>query len=402
MNRSSSSSLSSLYYYCRRHRVLSNSTIRRKLLLSFQQQHRLVVLQSPTTTTTATCATTTTTASSSQQPKLQIDPSKLIQGLTIEQVENNPSIEEYIRSNYPEAFQEKQQQDDVSSGVVVDDENNTSSSSSYSRHVKPIYPLNIRPLTCYKRNSQTEMGSRKCRNIRQFAKTIPGIVYGSDPFKGIDNSFENKILIKTPWNFIQAELERYHRNFECRVYDLTVFEEDDEDDQDAENGGQVHRVIPRDVQRHPIQNSVYCVNFVRYHAGRPIKIPIEYINQEESDALKRDGFILPLQRHVECFVDQGVDIPEQIELECTGLKFKEVLRTDRLILPDGVRFSDRVVTKGNEYIVGVVFGKGRGDVDDEDDDDLLLGTEGGEAGGGAGGVDSSGSGETSDEQAATA
>jgi large subunit ribosomal protein L25 len=166
---------------------------------------------------------------------------------------------------------------------------------------------------------------------------------------------ESKTFIKTPWRVLQRELDRYHRGFESRVYDLTVLESPDDD-----SGGTVHRVIPKNVQRHPVMSSIYCANYCRYHAGRPIKIPLVYINEEESPVLKRDGFIVPIQRSVECFVEDGVPIPEKLELECTGLRYKQVVRRDRVLLPDGVRFSDRVIKKGDLFIIGVVFGKNDG------------------------------------------
>ena len=86
---------------------------------------------------------------------------------------------------------------------------------------------------------------------------------------------------------------------------------------------------------------------------------LTYINEEESPALKRDGFIIPIQRYIECFIEDGADIPEKLELECTGLRYKEVIRLDRIIVPDGVRFSDRVIKRGDDLVVGVVHGSSR-------------------------------------------
>ena len=162
-------------------------------------------------------------------------------------------------------------------------------------------------------------------------------------------------MVKTPWPELQRELDRFHRKFESRVYDLTLFE----DESDME--GTVHRVIPRDVQRHPVQGSIYCANFLRYHAGRPIKLPIVYINQEESPALKRDGFIIPVNKYVECLVEEGVPIPPALELECTGLNLKDVIRIDRINFPDGVRPSKRV--DPDKFVIGPVAG-GRGAAQD--------------------------------------
>ena len=88
------------------------------------------------------------------------------------------------------------------------------------------------------------------------------------------------------------------------------------------------------------------MNYVRYHPGRPLHLPIVQVNQDESPALKRDGYLLPISRTVDCFVDEDApNIPQAIEMECTGLQFKEVVRRDRLVLPPGVRFSDRVLKR---------------------------------------------------------
>ncbi len=64
-------------------------------------------------------------------------------------------------------------------------------------------------------------------------------------------------------------------------------------------------------------------------------------------------------------MEEGVPIPEAIELECTGVAIKDVLRMDRLIFPDGVRPSDRIDAKN--FVVGPVFGGRSGAVDDADD-----------------------------------
>jgi hypothetical protein len=44
-----------------------------------------------------------------------------------------------------------------------------------------------------------------------------------------------------------------------------------------------------------------------------------------------------------------------LELECTGLKLKEVVRLNRIIFPEGVRASKHVNPK--TFLVGTVFGR---------------------------------------------
>lgn len=283
---------------------------------------------------------------------LQQDPSNFVQGLTKEKAESDAATIAFLRANYPSVFQEKTEKQ-VEKAV----ENTTLRSVEAKKDVvsDATNSLNIRPLTCYLRDAETESGSRNSEWLRE-EKMIPGLLYGGDPSLGIrSDQPDSKVFIKTPWRLLQAELDRYHRSFESRVYDLTVLEHPEDD-----SGGTVHRVIPQNVQRHPVKETIYCANFCRYHAGRPIRLPLVYVNEEESPALKRDGFIIPIQRYVECFVGEGTPIPERLELECTNLQFKEVIRVDRLILPENVRLSDRVLKRGDDYILGVVHGKNRG------------------------------------------
>jgi ribosomal protein L25 (general stress protein Ctc) len=301
---------------------------------------------------------------------LKKDPSKFVHGVTKEKMESNPAIAEFVSANFPEAFEDAESSNEetpegIMDGSIEGDESLSNESSYFARkaeRAEPDYPLNIRPLSTYMRDDANEEGSRRSRELR-WQGMIPGVVYGGDPNLGIfAHQPESKIFVKTPWQVLQRELDRYHRSFESRVYDLTILEGPDDTE------GVVHRVIPQNVQRHPVQTAIFCANFCRYHAARPIKIPIVQINEEESPALKRDGYIVPIKRFVECLVEEGASIPERLELECTGLQSRNVIRLDRILLPDGVRVSDRVRKIGDEYIIGVVFGRGKGSDDDDDED----------------------------------
>eukprot|EP00979_Chaetoceros_neogracilis_P010812 scaffold2612_cov267-Chaetoceros_neogracile.AAC.5 len=268
------------------------------------------------------------------------DPSALVTGVTVEDIENDPALAEYFAVNFPEYGKEIQTPGsaEITADAELDDEDEDDL----------VSPLNIRLLSGYKRS---EKGSQPCYRLRDHDELVPGIIYGSDPTQSILSIHaSSKILVKTPWEQIQREMDRFtYHNFESRVYDLTVFEDDDDEE------GVVHRVMPANVQHHPILQKIYCCNYLRYFPGRPINIPIEYINEEESGALKRGGFVVPRSRHVSCIVEDGVPIPEFIEMDSTGLRLKEVIRLDRLIFPEGVKASKRV--KEEKFLVGTVFGR---------------------------------------------
>lgn len=282
--------------------------------------------------------------------------------------------------------------------------------------IDPVYMLpealtsrNIRPLVAYLRTPGLEEGSRNCVRMRNPGinednfPLIPGTLHGSDPTNDILSvDATSKLMVKTPWFEIQRELDRYHHgnngSFTNRVYALTIFHGDDAhlDYHRSRHPKKRDRnkykvddetmtivpipppkipippprspilqnvlVLPSDLQMHPVGNFAYCCNYIRYHPGKPIKIKIQCINEEESPAMKRGGFLSMVNRSIECLVDANVPIPPTINLECTGLRQKAVVRRDRLIVPKGVTIHPRVA---EDYLIGTVFGSKGGDVEDE-------------------------------------
>ena len=298
-----------------------------------------------------------------------VDPGSFVSGLTSDQINEDPKLAAFFEANFSNKKDSEGSGVNVSVDVLMEwgfteEDIETLGTKDADVDEIPEYNLpaidaglgtpeqqaiNVRVLHTYRRQVD---GSNACRRLR-WQNLIPGVLYGRDAM-GVNTGSH---WLQTPWPILQRELDRYHRHFESRVYDLTVYE----DETDAE--GTVRRVVPRSVQRHPVKGEIYCANFLEYHAMRPIKIPIQYTNQEESPALKRDGFIIPINKFVECLVEDGAPIPEKLNLDCTGVQVKDVLRLDRIEFPDGVRPSDRInLTK---FVVGPVFG-GKGGTEDED------------------------------------
>ena len=299
-------------------------------------------------------------------------PERLVSNVTVDKLASgNAELEAYMKANFPaemdptyEPVHPPHHSRMNSFGLLTEEQANEESTDAIlaktvtGMQIAPeLHARNIRPMITYLRDAQTEANSRRARFLR-YHRLIPGLLYGGDPTRGIfSHQPDSKTFVKTPWRFLERELDRFHHSVNAHVYALTVLEKDDNDNDVIVTDPQL--VVPADIQRHPVQEKIYCANFLRYHPGRPLKLPLVHINQEESPALKRDGYLLPIQRRIECFVDDGVPIPPAIELECTGLKFRDVVRKDRLVLPDGVRLSDRVQARGEDFIVAVVDGRGR-------------------------------------------
>jgi len=349
-------------------------------------------------------------------PTLRAHPNKYVAGATLEQMTESQAMRDWYAANC-EGWQTDP--DEIIIGEDTNEEEEDDDGlAAEDAIVLPAHlsQRNIRPLVAYLREPGREEGSRQCSKLRNpgvndpWLPLIPGILHGSDPTQNIVSvDPSSKILVKTPWFEIQRELDRYHYgitgSFENRVYALTVFPGDEVhldhhrtrqpkdtttyhvDDESNEliatpgpprptppprtpvEGMENILVIPADLQMHPVSHSTYCLNFIRYHPNKPIRIPIRTVNEEESPTLKRGGFLAFVNRFIECFVDDGTPIPECIELECAGLKLKEVVRRDRLIVPEGVTIHPQVP---NDYLMGTVHGV-RGGIDVGDDE-----AEGGE------------------------
>ena len=301
--------------------------------------------------------------STSQSAKLKVAPATIMQGLTQAKLDNDPVLLDYVQSNFPNAFEvDEEQEDPVYEqlrylGYSLDPPNSYRGKKTKAEKAAfPGYPRNIRPMTAYIRDVKLDRNTTRLRN---HLRLIPGIVFGSDPTQDILScqGTITEIPIKTPWGLLERELRKYAWNFESRVYELTVKQDDNDE-------GTVHCVVPSNVNRHPLREFVFCCNFLRYHSGRPLQIPYQYINTEDSPALKREGFVVPITRKIEVFVEDGAPIPEFLPVDCTGVRYRESIRLDRVILPDGVRFSDRVLARdkipSKKWIVGVVFGGSKG------------------------------------------
>lgn len=111
--------------------------------------------------------------------------------------------------------------------------------------------------------------------------------------------------------------------------------------------GVTHRVLPRDVQFHPVSDAPLHVDFLRVSSETRItvNVPVEFTNQDKSPGLKRGG-VLNIVRHeveVTCSAD---DIPEHLTISCEGFDVGASIHISAVAMPAGVQptISDRDFT----------------------------------------------------------
>ncbi|HAH11174.1 MAG TPA: 50S ribosomal protein L25 [Alphaproteobacteria bacterium] len=102
--------------------------------------------------------------------------------------------------------------------------------------------------------------------------------------------------------------------------------------------GEKQRVIPREVQLHPVTDQPVHADFMRLVEGARIKlfIPVHFKNQEESPGLKKGGVLNIVRHEVElyCPADR---IPTFIEADLKEYDIADSLHISAFKLPEGVK-----------------------------------------------------------------
>ncbi len=153
-----------------------------------------------------------------------------------------------------------------------------------------------------------------------------------------------------------------------------------------EAGGKSVRVIPRDVQFHPVNDRPLHVDFLRLLEGAiiAVEVPVHFTNEEDSPGLKRGGTLNVVRHTVELNVPVD-SIPEYLEADLTGLEIGDGIHISSITLPEGVTptITDRDFTIATVAAPSAL---------------LSAEAEEGEAAEGEEGVDGEGEGEDNDEK----
>lgn len=155
-------------------------------------------------------------------------------------------------------------------------------------------------------------GKGPARRLRGDGR-IPAIVYG-----GVGEPVQLSL------NLAEFHKEFRRPGFFTRLYDLNL------DDDTV-------RVLPRDVQLHPVTDSPLHADFLRYVKGAQIAVfvGVRFEGQEECEGLKRGGVINIVRHEVEllCPVES---IPDTLVADISALNIGDSLHISSIELPEGV------------------------------------------------------------------
>ena len=105
---------------------------------------------------------------------------------------------------------------------------------------------------------------------------------------------------------------------------------------EVEVGGKKFRTLPKDVAFHPVSDRPLHVDFLRLtkDAKVNVEVPVLFINQEASPGLKRGG-VLNMVRHELQLVCEADKIPDDIQIDVTGLDIGDSIHISHVTLPAG-------------------------------------------------------------------
>lgn len=162
--------------------------------------------------------------------------------------------------------------------------------------------------------ARADQGKGASRRLRRLNDQVPAILYGDDK-PAVMLSVPHKDLMKC----LDAEA------FYSSIITITL---------DGEN----HKVLLRDLQRHPAAPRILHADFQRVSGTRKIhmRVPLHFIHEESCIGVKQSGGAIShnmTELEVSCL---AADLPEYIEVDMAAIDVGQVIHISDLKLPKGV------------------------------------------------------------------
>ena len=99
---------------------------------------------------------------------------------------------------------------------------------------------------------------------------------------------------------------------------------------------EIHFVLPRDIQQHPVSEEAVHVDFFRVtkNATVAVGITVEFINEDKCTGLKLGGVLNIVRSQVELNCP-AISIPEKLTVDLEGLNVGHTIHISSIELPEG-------------------------------------------------------------------
>lgn len=171
----------------------------------------------------------------------------------------------------------------------------------------------MREVVTFAAEARARAGKGTARAARLSGR-VPAVIYGGETAPE-SISIDTKALLK----------ELHKGGFLNRLLEIEV-------------GGQKTRVLPRDVQFHPVSDMPIHADFMRVTAGSRIRIwiPVHFEGADQSRGVKLGG-VLNIVRHEIEFFCAPDNIPDAITVNLAATEIGDSIHISQIALPEGVK-----------------------------------------------------------------
>lgn len=143
---------------------------------------------------------------------------------------------------------------------------------------------------------------------------IPAIVYGEK---------KNPLLITVENKLIRKQIET--PGFFSKQFSINI-------------EGEKHRVLPKDLQLHPVKETILHLDFLRIGENTKVtvSIPVKFVNENECPGLRQGGVINIVRHEVEIKAPVN-KIPEMLEVNLEGLEIGDSIHISAVKLDEDVK-----------------------------------------------------------------
>ncbi|KAJ6645045.1 Ribosome-binding ATPase YchF [Pseudolycoriella hygida] len=116
--------------------------------------------------------------------------------------------------------------------------------------------------------------------------------------------------------------------------------------------GNTHKVLPKEIQLHPVTDIVRHVDFVNLEQKvQKMQVPIVYEGKDRALGIKRGGFFNIIKRTITLLCDVN-NIPKNVTIDVSNMHIGQSLKAKNIILPEGTKLAAQ-----SDFILATIIGR---------------------------------------------
>lgn len=155
-------------------------------------------------------------------------------------------------------------------------------------------------------------GTGPTRELRR-RKMVPAIIYGAG---------KQQVLFALPQK--ELNIEYHKQGFMSHMFDIEI-------------GKKSYRALPKEIQLHPVHDTIEHIDFVHVNEHDKIKIAVtlHFINEDKCPGIKQGGLLNAIRHDIEVYC-LASDIPESVSVDIGSLAVGQSIHVSDIALPKGV------------------------------------------------------------------